>query len=226
MKKRLPLIVSFVLFMLLCGSATYWFMHLFRKAPERTLAPVPLSSNSSEISIEAATRLFGGQLSVTAASNYQLKGVIAGRDGTYGAAIIVADGKPAQALPVGHEISPGVSLKEVHPQYVMLSENGALKRINLPEAKGPQIETVTLAQPDQGSRMTGPSLPMAQPPQPQQQPPQQPPQQTNVPSEPPQSPQQVVPQPNNPLQGIVPPGQEPVVGPNGELLNQPQQHNK
>ena len=217
MKKRLPLIISFVLFILLCGSGTYWFIQLFKKAPERTMAPVSASS-SGEISIEAATRLFGGQLSVATASNYQLKGVIAGRDGTYGAAIIVADGKPAQALPVGREISPGVSLKEVHPQYVMLSENGALKRINLPEAKGAaQIENVTLAQPDQGSRMTGPALPVPQPPQPPQ---------PNAPMEPPQSPQQMMPQPNNPQEGVAPP-QEPLTGPNGELLNPPnQQHNK
>ncbi len=218
MKKRLPLIVSFVLFMLLCGSATFWFIHLFKTPAARPVAAIPTNS-SGEISIDAATRLFGGQLTVATASNYQLKGVIAGRDGTYGAAIIVADGKPAQALPVGRELSPGVSLKEVHPQYVMLSENGALKRINLPEAKGAQLESANLAQPDQGSRMTGPALPIPQQPLPQ----------PNAPMEPPQSPQQVVvPPPNNLQPGIVPqPPQEPAVGPNGELLNPPNQlHNR
>ena len=206
MKKRLPLIVSFVLFIMLCGSGTYWFMQLFKKTAERPLAPLQ-ASNTSDIPIDDATRLFGGQLSVASASNYQLKGVIAGSDGTYGSAIIVADGKPAQALPVGRELSPGVVLKEVHPQYVMLAENGALKRINLPEAKGSQFEGINLAQPEQASRMTGPALPVPQQPLPQ----------PNAPIEPPQSPQQ----------GMVPPGQAPAFGPNGELLNPPiQPHNK
>lgn len=216
MKKRLPLIVSFVLFIVLCGSGTYWYMQLFKKPPERPLAPLQ-ASNTGDIPIDDATRLFGGQLSVASASNYQLKGVIAGRDGTYGSAILSADGKPALALPVGRELSPGVVLKEVHPQYVMLAENGALKRVNLPEAKGAQFEGINLQQADQGSRMTGPALPVPQQPLPQ----------PNAPMEPPQSPQQVIPPPNNPQQGIVPPGQAPAFGPNGELLNPPnQQHNK
>ncbi len=209
MKKRLPVIVSFVLFMLLCGSATYWFINLFKTPQARPLAAGPVS-NQVEIPPDAATRLFGGQLTVATASNYTLTGVIAGRGGSYGAAILVADGKPARALAVGQEISPGVSLKEVHPQYVMLSENGALKRVNLPEAKGAQLEVANLGQPEQTSRMTGPALPVPQP---------------NAPLEPPQSPQQV-----EPLQEGVqqpPPPQEPAVGPNGELITPPNpQHNK
>lgn len=216
MKKRLPLIISFVLFIALCGSATYWFMHLFKQAPARALAAPPVAQ-AGEVPLENAARLFGGQLAVATASNYQLKGVIAGRDGTYGAAIVVADGRPPRAMAVGGEVMPGVSLKEVHAQYVMLSENGALKRINLPEAKGSQLEAIVPVQPDTGSRMTGPALPVPQQPLPQ----------PNAPMEPPQSPQQIQPPPNNPQQGqgIVPQNQAPNLGPNGEPLGQPQ-HNK
>ncbi|MEN9866286.1 MAG: hypothetical protein RL748_1876 [Pseudomonadota bacterium] len=212
MKKRLPLIISFVLFIALCGSATYWFMHLFKNPQARPLTAPPMAQ-SAEVPLENAARLFGGQLVQATTSNYQLKGVIAGRDGTYGAAIVVADGRPARAMAVGGEVIPGVSLKEVHAQYVMLSENGALKRVNLPEAKGNQLEAITPVQPDNASRMTGPALPVPQPPQP------------NAPMEPPQSPQQFQPPPNPQQgQGIVPPNQAPNLGPNGEPLNP--QHNK
>src|SRR6185503_2926025 len=61
-------------------------------------------------------------------TNYQLTGVVA--DGRNSVAIIVADGTP-KALKVGKELAPGVTLAEVYPRYVMLSDGGVMKRVDL-----------------------------------------------------------------------------------------------
>jgi general secretion pathway protein C len=49
----------------------------------------------------------------------------------------VAEGSPPKALKVGRELAPGISLSEVHPRYVMLSDGGVMKRLELAaDAKG------------------------------------------------------------------------------------------
>lgn len=133
MKKRLPLLLSFILFVVLCVSVAFWGMQFFRP-PVRAIAP-QTSIQAPEPSLSAGGTLFGGRMVEAAASNFQLKGVVAARPGNEGVAILSADGKPAQAVGIGKEISPGVSLKEVHPQYVLLSEGGVVKRVDLPEGK-------------------------------------------------------------------------------------------
>lgn len=134
MKKRLPLFLSFILFIALCVSVTFWGMQFFKPSTRvdapQTFAPAP------EPSLSAGGALFGGRMVAAATSNFQLKGVVAARPGNQGVAILSADGKPAQAVGIGEEVTPGVSLKEVHPLYVLLSEGGALKRVDLPEGKG------------------------------------------------------------------------------------------
>jgi general secretion pathway protein C len=139
--KRLPLLVSFLLFIALCACIAYWALQLF-KPPVRAVAAPPRETRL-EPSPEAAASLFGGRPAKTAvASNYQLRGIIVAgpRDSV---AIISADGKPAQAVRVGMELAPGVMIKEVNRDHVMVTENGANKRVELPEsAKGlPDIAT-------------------------------------------------------------------------------------
>ena len=57
-------------------------------------------------------------------------------------AILAADGKPAEAIRANREIQPGVIVKEVHPRYVLLQENGVIKRVELPDdAKGVSVDT-------------------------------------------------------------------------------------
>jgi general secretion pathway protein C len=133
---RLPLIVSFFLFIALCVSLTYWGMQLF-KPSTKPVAPPPVTVQQ-EVRIEPALTLFGGQANTAvAASNYELKGVVMSGSAGESIAIVSADGKPAQAIPVNKELMPGVVVKEVHPRYVVLLENGIAKRVELPEgAKG------------------------------------------------------------------------------------------
>ena len=132
MNKRLPLLLSLIGVILLAASLAYWILQLYQP-PQRPLAAVPLAA-VPEPAVDAAATLFGGQLAVATATNYQLTGVVsAGRDSV---AIIVADGSPAKALKVGKELSPGVTLAEVYPRYVMLSDGGVMKRVDLaPDTK-------------------------------------------------------------------------------------------
>lgn len=134
--KRLPLLASFLLFIALCASVAYWAMQMF-KPPLRPVAAPPSVQTEVALNQDAAATLFGGRLGRDAvATNYQLRGVImAGpRDSV---AILSADGKSAQAVRVGLEMTPGVTIKEVQRDYVLLSDGGAVKRVELPEsAKG------------------------------------------------------------------------------------------
>ncbi|MES3020676.1 MAG: type II secretion system protein N [Pseudomonadota bacterium] len=132
--KRLPEISTFAAVLALSASLTYWGMEMY-KPKERPLA-VAEQAAVAEPSPEAAAGLFGGQPASTA-SNYQLTGVIAaGRDS---AAIIIADGKPAQAIKIGKDVVPGVTVVEVHPRYVMLSENGMRKRVEITADTRPAV---------------------------------------------------------------------------------------
>lgn len=126
--KRLPLLVTVLAVVLLSASLAYWALQLFKPA-QRPLAPPP-AALAMPLNLDAAKALFGGQITVAAASIYQLKGVVAAQ-GSDSAAIISVDGQPALALGQGREVAPGVTIKEVHPKYIVLSEAGALKRIEL-----------------------------------------------------------------------------------------------
>jgi general secretion pathway protein C len=132
MNKRLPFLLSLIGVILLAASLAYWILQLYQP-PQRPIAAVP-ASTVPDPSIDAAATLFGGQVAVASAANYQLTGIVsAGRESV---AILVADNAPPKALVVGKEISPGVKLAEVHPRYVMLSDGGVLKRVDLaPDAK-------------------------------------------------------------------------------------------
>jgi len=132
MNKRLPLLLSLLGIILLAASTAYWILQLYQP-PQRPIAAAP-HAGMPDPSPDAAAMLFGGQPAAATVTNYQLTGVVAaGHDSV---AIIVAEGAPPKALKVGHELAPGVKLAEVYPRYVMLSDGGVMKRIDLaPDAK-------------------------------------------------------------------------------------------
>jgi general secretion pathway protein C len=114
---------------------------LFKPQQRAIAAPPPPPPMG--VNLDAAKGLFGGQVSVAAVSNYQLKGVVAAR-GEDSAAIISVDNKPAVALAVGKEVVPGVVVKEVHAKHVILSEGGVIKRVDLPSDAGVSSGPATL----------------------------------------------------------------------------------
>ena len=125
--KRLPLLFSLLAVIALSASIAYWIIALY-KPQQRPLAAM-VETSMPDPAPEAAGTLFGGQATTVVASNYQLTGVVAA--GTESMAILVADGQPPRALQVGRDIAAGVTVREVHPKYVVLSEGGVLKRIEL-----------------------------------------------------------------------------------------------
>lgn len=130
--KRLPLVLSFVMFILFCMSLSYWGMQVFK--PKVRAVNAPVNTSSFEPSEGQWGSLFGRNPSVeAAASNYQLKGVVVAGQAFDSAAIVSADGKPSQTIAIGKELSPGVILKEVHETYIVISESGLIKRVDLPQ---------------------------------------------------------------------------------------------
>ena len=134
--KRWPLITTFVLFIALCVSAAFWAMQLF-KPPVRAVTAPPQTSHPAP-RLDAAAGLLGGRPSFAVASNFQLKGVVVASNPAESVAILAANGKPAQAIRTNHEVIPGVTVREVQRDHVLLSEGGVVKRVDLPEdAKRP-----------------------------------------------------------------------------------------
>lgn len=130
--KRLPPLAIFLTFILLCISAAYWGMQLFKPPVRNVIAPVAVERNDAPLA--SASGLFGGGAAgVVAASNFLLKGVVVSANARESVAIIAADGKPAQAVWLNSELQPGVTVKEVHRQFVLLSDGGVMRRLELPK---------------------------------------------------------------------------------------------
>ena len=129
--KRLPLITSFVLFVTLCASLAYWAMQ-FLKPPQRLVAALPRPAQTAP-RLDAAAGLLGGRSSLAMTSNFQLKGVVVASDPEESVAILAANGKPAKAIRANHEVIPGVTVKEVQRDHVLLLEGGVVKRVELPQ---------------------------------------------------------------------------------------------
>ena len=125
--KRLPLVLSLLAVIALSASIAFWVLQLYKPA-QRPMAAIA-EARMADPAPDAAATLFGGQAVAAGPSNYQLTGVVAA--GRESVAILVVDGKPPRALAVGKEIASGVTVKEVHPKYVMLSEGGVMKRVDL-----------------------------------------------------------------------------------------------
>jgi general secretion pathway protein C len=85
--------------------------------------------------------LLGGHSNAVAASNFQLKGVVVASNPAESVAILAANGKPAQAIRTNAEVVPGVTVKEVNRRYVLLSEGGVIKRVELPVDAKAQMKT-------------------------------------------------------------------------------------
>ncbi|MEW7849498.1 hypothetical protein AB2N08_12420 [Massilia aurea] len=140
MNKRLPLLLSLLALIVLAASSAYWVLQLY-KPEQRPLAAAPMAMQP-EPSPEAAATLFGGQPTV-AISSFQLTGVVSA--GANSAVILVADGAPPKAVRIGREIAPGVVVAEVHRRYVMLSDGGVMKRVELAPDAG---QTSSISQPE------------------------------------------------------------------------------
>lgn len=134
--KRMPMLVSFVMFIVSCMSLAYWGIQMFK--PKERSVSAPSASPVFEPGVGQWGGVFGRSPSTDAApSNYQLKGVVVAPHIQDSVAIIGADGQPGRAIALGKELSPGVKLQEVHGSYIIISESGVNKRVELPLAALP-----------------------------------------------------------------------------------------
>jgi general secretion pathway protein C len=130
--KRLPLITTFILFIALCASVTYWAMQFIKPAQRAVVAPPQAIQN--EPSLDVAASLFGNRTSSPVSGSIQLKGVVAGNVSGESVAILLVNGKFAQSFRVGAEVIPGVRVGEVRDDHVMLLEQGGVRRVDLPQS--------------------------------------------------------------------------------------------
>lgn len=135
--KRFPLLITFLTFILLCMSLSFWGLRMFKPQPRGVV--LPESALNTEALGGQWGQPFGNAAPTVVASNYQLKGIILARNGRDSVAIIAANGKPAQSVMLNHELLAGVSLVEVHDNYVTISEGGLARRLDLPQASGVQL---------------------------------------------------------------------------------------
>jgi general secretion pathway protein C len=126
---RLPYLATLAAVVALTASTAYWALQLF-KPQQRPIAAVAVQETPPP-PIDAALGLFGGQSTVATPSSYELRGVVAARNGRGSVAIIAANGDVPKAYPVGKELAPGVTVQEVQPRYVTLLEGGVQKRLDL-----------------------------------------------------------------------------------------------
>jgi general secretion pathway protein C len=134
--KRLPVISSFVLFLMLCASITYWILQWMAPATRPLIVPVPEERALPEMS--AAANLFGGNAEAVSAIAVQLSGIIMANRGADSVAIIALPGKPARSLHVNAEVIEGLVVKKINSRSVVLSERGVDREVRLPEfAAGP-----------------------------------------------------------------------------------------
>jgi hypothetical protein len=97
--------------------------------------------DGKDVDLAAIARLFGGappagSAQVASTSGLRLKGVIAPTPGVAASAIFSAGSGKDFAVYVGRELQPGVKLKEVHPDHVIVSRNGVDERIDLDVMRG------------------------------------------------------------------------------------------
>jgi general secretion pathway protein C len=129
--KRLPIIFSFLLFLALCASMTYWWLQWMAPATRPLIAPV--AAERALPAMAAAANLFGGNPEAVVTVQVQLSGIIMANRGADSLAIIALPGKPARALRVNAEVIEGLVIKQINPRNVVLSERGVDREVPLPE---------------------------------------------------------------------------------------------
>lgn len=127
---RLPVILSFLLFLGLAATLAYWIPQWMAPAPRAVSSPP--KSERAQPPVSAAVSLFGGRAQGPAMANVQLRGVVHSGRASDSVAIIAVEGKPPRALRVNSDIAPGMKVKQILNKTVVVSEQGAERELSLP----------------------------------------------------------------------------------------------
>lgn len=139
--KRLPLLCSFILFILLCASVTYWVLQW--TAPATRAFQVRAPSEPTLPDISAAALLFGGASAAATITPLQLSGIIYSAIPGERVAIITSDAKPARALGMNAEVAPGIIIKQINQRSVVVLENSQQRVIPLPKLSSTAKDKLT-----------------------------------------------------------------------------------
>ncbi len=118
-KKRLPDIVSFLFFISVWVSLSFW-LRLWLLPALPTEATFTVAEHSIP-PISAAANLFGGSQQASALASVQLNGVIRSTRPQESVVIIATEGGPPRALRLHAEVMPGIVVKEINSRSVILS---------------------------------------------------------------------------------------------------------
>ncbi len=129
--KRLPLYISFLLFVALSVSITFWLLVWMAPAPRPLRAPE--QTQPALPSLSSASHLFGSAVQAVSTMPVQLKGIIRAGKARDSVAIISVEGRPARALRENDELMEGLLLKKINLTSVLLSDHGVEREIPLPE---------------------------------------------------------------------------------------------
>lgn len=137
--KRTPLFISFILFIALCASATYWVLQSIQPKARPLIAP-PVATPSAP-PLSAASVLLGGHATSSAAGDYLLTGIIMATRPADRIAILASQGQAAHPYRLNEHISPAIKLAEIHENYIVVDHQGVMKRIDLTALKKLQVTT-------------------------------------------------------------------------------------
>jgi general secretion pathway protein C len=133
------LVVALVL--VLAWQLAYWTWVFVAPAPVRSSTK---TENAVDLAIAAS--LFGASAPASSgaagASSVRLKGVVAPTPGVAASAIFATGAGRDLSVFIGSEVSPGVTLAEVHPDHVVLSRGGVKERVDL-EARRTQAASAS-----------------------------------------------------------------------------------
>lgn len=143
---RLPLLVAWFLIAAISVSLAYW---TWRLLPLPTAAGPVRHALTEQLGDEAlkAQNWFAGSAGSKPASSgrYTLRWLYPGRPGV---CILGMAGLQDQTFRIGDEIEPGVKLKEVGKDYVLIQGQRGAERIDFPEHNEiPQAVSVTVVAP-------------------------------------------------------------------------------
>ena len=132
-RRPLDTLIVAALVLVLAWQLAYWTWRFV--SPPANLASA--ASPAAEVDLDAVARLFGATHAASgSAASLRLKGVVAPTPGTTAGAIFAGpNGRDVAVLP-GGEPQAGVRLAEVHPDYVIVTRDGARERIDLDTPKG------------------------------------------------------------------------------------------
>ena len=128
--RQLPTVTSFVIFLALCASVTYWLLQWM--APAFRPLVIPAQAEYPLPDVSAAADLFGGANEALGALPIQLKGIILANHPNESVAIIALNGKPARALNANAVVSDGILIKRITAHGVTMKDHSKEYQLSLP----------------------------------------------------------------------------------------------